>query len=106
MIAATSTMPHSIDETSGVLQHATRRYRPLPSGSITRGSPILVVFFSLIALLAPARADRRTDIARLGEYYTSLPLYRSGSGTNVLPVAIGNPEQQINLTLSESCFSC
>lgn len=60
-----------------------------------------IVLFSLISSLRHVRADRRTDIARLGEWYTSLTLYRSGSGTNVLPVKIGSTEQQVNLTLSK-----
>ena len=62
------------------------------------------ISFALVLAALQARAERRTDEARLGTFYTSLPLYRSGAGTNILPVGIGSPSQQVNLTLSESCL--
>ena len=62
--------------------------------------PAIVLW--LLAVLRPTYADRRTDIARLGDFYSSIPLYRSGSGTNIFSVGIGSPEQQVNLTLSKS----
>jgi hypothetical protein len=58
-------------------------------------------FRILIITALQVLADRRTDEARLGTYYTSMPLYRSGAGTNILPVGIGSPPQQVNLTLSK-----
>lgn len=50
------------------------------------------------------RADDREDEARLGSFYTTIPLWRSGSGTNVVNVGIGNPPQDVNLTLSKCCM--
>jgi hypothetical protein len=57
----------------------------------------------LAASLLPraARADSSTDEARLGSFYTSIPLWRSGAGTNILRVGVGTPATNVNLTLSE-----
>jgi hypothetical protein len=62
---------------------------------------ILLLLTTLIACSTIVSADKTTDAARLGSFYTTIPLYRSGSGTNVLTVGVGKPAQQVNLTLSE-----
>lgn len=59
----------------------------------------------LAALLPSALADTNLDASRLGSFYTALPLYRSGAGTNILSVGIGTPETNVNLTLSEYNFT-
>ena len=56
---------------------------------------------ALLFLLSNTLADQKEDDARLGQYYTSIPIYRSGSGTNVVQVGLGTPAQEFNLTLSE-----
>ncbi|KAL7419284.1 hypothetical protein Q5752_006121 [Cryptotrichosporon argae] len=60
----------------------------------------LVHLAVVLAVAHRGRADTSTDAARLGEEYTTLPLYRSGAGTNVLSVGLGTPAQAFNLTLS------
>ena len=71
-------------------------------------------FLNLFALITPLLAVDDAD--RLGQFYTALPLYRSGAGTNVLPVGVGTPPQMVNLTLTtnsefilvaaEGCDAC
>ncbi|WWC86447.1 uncharacterized protein L201_001324 [Kwoniella dendrophila CBS 6074] len=50
--------------------------------------------------LYQVKADDKTDAARIGSEYTSMPLYRSGAGTNVLSVNVGNPPTELRLTCS------
>ncbi|WVR06058.1 hypothetical protein IAU60_003086 [Kwoniella sp. DSM 27419] len=51
--------------------------------------------------LGAVSAERGVDI-RLGSTYTSMPLYRSGAGTNVVKVKVGTPEVDMQLTCSTS----
>lgn len=53
-------------------------------------------------LFAPVRSDAELDASRNGEYYTEIPIYRSGSGTNVVKVKVGNPATDVQLTVCES----
>lgn len=55
----------------------------------------------LLALLTIVRAGADEDAARLGQYYTNIAIYRSGSGNNVVTVGLGDPAQEVNLTLCE-----
>jgi hypothetical protein len=59
---------------------------------------------ALLALLALPQglASPEEDAARLGAYYTNIAIYRTGSGNNVVTVALGDPEQPLNLTICES----
>ncbi|OCF37661.1 hypothetical protein I316_00788 [Kwoniella heveanensis BCC8398] len=59
----------------------------------------LVLLLALSSLL-PAQADHNTDVARLGTEFSSMPLYRSGAGTNVLRVSVGTPGVEMDLTCS------
>jgi hypothetical protein len=59
---------------------------------------LLTILLSTTILRCQA-ASSATDASRLGQYYTSLPLYRSGSGTNVLTVGVGTPAVDVNLTV-------
>ncbi|KAE8542919.1 hypothetical protein D1P53_000982 [Cryptococcus gattii VGV] len=55
----------------------------------------------LLATLAQdAHADSNLDFSRMGSYYTPMPLYRNGAGTNVLTIGVGTPEVVMNLTCS------
>lgn len=49
-----------------------------------------------------AYGDTAEDNSRLGEFYTAIPLYRSGAGSNVISVGLGTPAQQLNLTACAS----
>lgn len=57
----------------------------------------------LLALLPLVTAGPEEDAARLGQYYTNIAIYRSGSGNNVVTVGVGEPAQEVNLTLCECC---
>lgn len=75
------------------------------SGLFTRemwSQHTLEVWIAALIVCLAARADSRTDDARLGEFYTSIPLWRSGSGTNIFSVGLGTPPQEVNLTLSQA----
>ncbi|ORX37386.1 aspartic peptidase domain-containing protein [Kockovaella imperatae] len=58
--------------------------------------PLILIFLLLSSYHLTFAADRD----RLGDFYTSIPLYRSGSGTNVIPVGVGTSPQFVNLTLT------
>ncbi|KAK8866113.1 hypothetical protein IAR55_001264 [Kwoniella newhampshirensis] len=83
----------------------------MPSLSLLALVPVI-----LSILINPTRGDSKLDAARLGTEYTSMPLYRTGAGTNVLTVGIGTPEVIVNLTCStnveffivaaEGCGNC
>lgn len=57
-------------------------------------TPTMRVYL-LLTVCSVAAAQRQ-----LGDYYTSIPVYRTGRGSNIVPVGFGTPEQQFNLTLS------
>ncbi|WVQ97625.1 hypothetical protein IAU59_004739 [Kwoniella sp. CBS 9459] len=60
------------------------------------------IFYLLLTLstISTTQADRDTDVARLGTELSSMPLYRSGAGTNVLRVSVGTPGVEMDLTCS------
>lgn len=59
----------------------------------------ILPIFALLPRLVYAGPEEDAD--RLGQYYTNVAIYRSGSGNNVVSVGLGDPEQEFNLTLSE-----
>ncbi|WVF70277.1 hypothetical protein IAT40_005066 [Kwoniella sp. CBS 6097] len=69
---------------------------------MTPSIPCLLWYSLLLALssLITVKADHETDVARLGTEFSSLPLYRSGAGTNVLRVSVGSPGVEMDLTCS------
>lgn len=87
------------------MEHRCSRYffksRPLNS---LRLDP-LTMFTSLsvtVLILLPAIRATPPPTSALPTTASSLPFFRSGSGTNVLPVLAGTPPQPVNLTLSTS----
>jgi hypothetical protein len=63
----------------------------------------MILFLGLLSLvITPTLAGPAEDTARLGSYYTDIAIYRSGSGNNVVSVGLGDPIQDVNLTLCTS----
>ncbi|OCF74007.1 hypothetical protein I204_05857 [Kwoniella mangroviensis CBS 8886] len=64
----------------------------------------LTFTIALLSIYLPriphVRADDRQDQERMGSEYTTMPLYRSGAGTNVLSANVGNPPTEMRLTCS------
>ncbi|WWC66206.1 uncharacterized protein I206_100107 [Kwoniella pini CBS 10737] len=60
--------------------------------------PVILAVFSVV--VRHVRGDDRTDTQRIGTEYTSMPLYRSGAGTNVMSANVGNPPTELKLTCS------
>jgi hypothetical protein len=56
----------------------------------------------LSLVITPTLAGPAEDTARLGSYYTDIAIYRTGSGNNVVSVGLGDPIQDLNLTLCTS----
>ncbi|WVW82514.1 hypothetical protein I302_104525 [Kwoniella bestiolae CBS 10118] len=54
----------------------------------------------LLSRIPHVRADAKLDQQRIGSEYTTMPLYRSGAGTNVLNVNVGSPPTEMRLTCS------
>ncbi|WRT64341.1 uncharacterized protein IL334_001273 [Kwoniella shivajii] len=64
-------------------------------------SLLLFLTLPLLSNLLPqVRGDAKLDTTRIGSEYTSMPLYRSGAGTNVLDVSVGTPGTEMRLTCS------
>jgi hypothetical protein len=61
----------------------------------------IIALAVLCTLPTVVYGDTAEDNSRLGEFYTAIPLYRSGAGTNVVSVGLGTPAQQLNLTACE-----
>ena len=59
----------------------------------------------LLLVITPTLAGPAEDTARLGSYYTDIAIYRSGSGSNVVSVGLGDPVQDFNLTLCTSTLT-
>ncbi|ORY29360.1 aspartic peptidase domain-containing protein [Naematelia encephala] len=59
-----------------------------------------LAILSFLSVLPPVLTDANLDKSRLGEYYTAISIYRSGTGTNVVSVGFGTPPQDVNLTLT------
>ncbi|KAI9638211.1 uncharacterized protein MKK02DRAFT_42599 [Dioszegia hungarica] len=68
--------------------------------SLSPGTRPLWRPLAVLASLVLVSADGQLDATRLGTFYTDFPIYRSGSGTNVVKVAIGKPGVAAQLTLS------
>lgn len=60
--------------------------------------PLALASLLLATLAQDAHADSNLDFSRMGSYYTPMPLYRNGAGTNVLTIGVGTPEVVVNLT--------
>lgn len=65
----------------------------------------MLLFLAIAVALRLAVAGPNEDDARLGQFYTDITVYRSGSGTNVVSVGLGDPVQDFNLTLCTSPFT-
>jgi hypothetical protein len=71
----------------------------------SRKMPRLQLFSIILALLScTSQTSAVNDASRLGKYYTSLPFYRTGQGTNVFTVGVGTPAVEVNLTVCEHIF--
>ncbi|WVN89123.1 uncharacterized protein L203_104339 [Cryptococcus depauperatus CBS 7841] len=62
--------------------------------------PSLVLLLTLASFFQHVFADHKLDLSRMGPFYSSMPLYRGGAGTNVLTVGVGSPKTVVNLTCS------
>jgi hypothetical protein len=60
-------------------------------------TPRRLFLFSLLVSAVAAQSDA----SRLGSFYTTLPIYRSGAGTNTVSIGLGAPAQPMNLTVCE-----
>jgi hypothetical protein len=56
----------------------------------------------LSSFLTLTIAGPEEDAARLGQFYTDIPIYRTRGGNNVVTVGLGDPVQELNLTLCMS----
>lgn len=70
--------------------------------SLSPGTRPLWRPLAVLASLVLVSADGQLDATRLGTFYTDFPIYRSGSGTNVVKVAIGKPGVAAQLTLCKT----
>ena len=68
-----------------------------PSRWLTQISALLL----LATIPLDVKGDTQLDAQRTGAWVTDIPFYRSGEGTNVVPVRIGSAFTQVNLTVSE-----
>lgn len=69
-----------------------------------RGRLITAYLLGLAMLSTPilqVRADEQLDRQRTDTWLTDIPFYRSGRGTNVVPVQVGSTETRVNLTVSK-----
>lgn len=56
---------------------------------------------NLAVLILIASQTLAQDRSKLGDFYSNIPLYRTGQGSNVVSVGVGTPEQRFNLTFCE-----
>jgi hypothetical protein len=65
-----------------------------------------MLLLAILALCLPlAAAGPDEDAARLGQNHTDVAIYRSGGGTNVISIGLGDPVQDFNLTICEFMYS-
>ena len=64
---------------------------------------VTISFILYVATLGVrlVHADAELDRTRTGAWLTDIPIYRSGSGSNVVPVRIGSGDVGVNLTVCE-----
>lgn len=55
----------------------------------------------VLALIFLSHSLAFDDRSRLGTYVTSIPIFRTEGGSNVVTVGVGTPGQELNLTLCE-----
>ena len=60
-----------------------------------------IIFLAPLLTAVLVSAISETDAGRVGTFYTSIPIYRTGAGTNVVSVGLGTPAVDVNLTLCE-----